>query len=102
MVKSFFCSSLIFSEENGTKRQNLHEARKQNRLAREEVSMLTLSKNGTLRSKGCRPLTYKIRPCKFFKTKTVFVKTKTFDFFQDQDHKNGMRINSSSLTAIFL
>ena len=39
-----------------------------------------------------------------YKTKTVFVKTKTFDFFQDQDQhlKNGIRINSLSLIAIFL
>ena len=51
-------------------------------------------------------ITYSTKPtpCKFSKTKTVFVKTmtKTFDFFQDQDHKNGMNINSLSLEAIFL
>ena len=35
----FFCSSLMFSEENETKRQNLHQVRKQNGLARQEVSM---------------------------------------------------------------
>ena len=46
-------------------------------------------------------ITYKTNPCKFFKTKTVFAKTKTFDFFQDQDHKNGMRINSYHLSLFF-
>ena len=48
---------------------------------------------------ACRYQRARLRPCKFFKTKT-----KTFDFFQDQnqDFKNGMRINSLSLMAIFL
>ena len=49
----FFCFSLIFSEENRAKRQNLLQVRKQNRLERKDVSILTLSKNGMLTSKGC-------------------------------------------------
>ena len=50
--RPLFCSSLIFSEENRTKLQNLHQVRKQKCLAREEVSILTPSKDDTLHSKG--------------------------------------------------
>ena len=34
--------------------------------------------------------------------KTITYKKKTFGFFQDQDHKNGMSISSLSLIAVFL
>ena len=63
----------------------------------ESINMLEAATVMWLRPSPTRP-----RPCKFFRTKTVFVKIKTFDFFQDQDHKNGIRINSLSLIPIFL
>ena len=55
----------------------------------------------------CSDVVKTITLAQFFKTKTAFVKTKTFDFFhghhlQDQDLKNGMKINSLSLITIFL
>ena len=48
-VWTFFCFSLI---------GYLYQVSKSNPLAREKISILTLSKNDTLRSKGCRPLAY--------------------------------------------
>ena len=44
-----------------------------------------------------KTITYKTKTLKNFQDQD-----QTFDFFQDQDHKNGIKINSLSIIAIFL
>ena len=69
----------------GNKRQREHGLLK--------IVETTLLNNIVMVSDVAKTITYKTKP----KTKA-----KTFDVFQDQNHKNGMRISSLSLIAVFL